>query len=166
MKPKLLVIGHARHGKDTVCEILRDVYDFKFQSSSSFCSQKFIFDELKDKYDYQSEEECYADRANHREEWYNLICSYNETDPAKLGREIFKENDIYCGLRNAAEFYAMLDEGTFDCAVWVDRSGHLPPEDASSMTLDDTMADYIIDNNGSLDDLKIQVDKLILKIGS
>jgi len=42
--PKLLVIGHGRHGKDTVCEILRDKYGFSFESSSQFCSKLFIFD--------------------------------------------------------------------------------------------------------------------------
>ena len=29
-KPKLLVIGHARHGKDTVSELLRDRHGFSF----------------------------------------------------------------------------------------------------------------------------------------
>jgi hypothetical protein len=32
-KPKLLVIGHGRHGKDTVCEMLRDHYGYTFESS-------------------------------------------------------------------------------------------------------------------------------------
>jgi len=50
MKSKLLVIGHGRHGKDTVCEILRDKYDYSFESSSQFCSKLFIYDQLKDKY--------------------------------------------------------------------------------------------------------------------
>ena len=41
--PKLIIIGHGRHGKDTVCEILRDKYNFKFISSSQYCSEKVIF---------------------------------------------------------------------------------------------------------------------------
>ena len=32
--PKLLIIGHARHGKDTVAEILRDTHGYDFVSSS------------------------------------------------------------------------------------------------------------------------------------
>jgi len=31
---KLMIMDHARHGKDTVCEILRDTYGFTFESSS------------------------------------------------------------------------------------------------------------------------------------
>jgi len=42
-KLKLLIIGHGRHGKDTVCEILRDKYNLQvFESSSRFCSKRFI----------------------------------------------------------------------------------------------------------------------------
>ena|SRR6056297_1710149 len=162
MKPlKLLIIGYGRHGKDTVCEYLRDVHGYSFESSSKFCSKKFIFNDLKDKYDYASEDECYADRHNHREEWYNAICDYNTKDGARLGREIFKEHSIYCGLRNKAEFHAMKNTGVFDYAIWVDRSDHLPPESKESMTLEQWMADYTIDNNGTLDDLHRNVDGLI-----
>jgi len=161
MKKKLLVIGHGRHGKDTVCEILRDEYGYTFESSSKFCSKLFIYDDLKDKYGYANEEECYADRHNHRAEWYNAICDYNVPDAATLGREMFAEYDIYCGLRNKREYYAMKNTGVFDKVIWVDRSDHLPPEGNDSMSLEPWMADYIIDNNGTLGDLAFNVGQLI-----
>jgi hypothetical protein len=167
--PKLLVIGHGRHGKDTVCEILRDDYRFSFESSSQFCSKLFIFDQLKDLYGYANEKDCYNDRHNHRTEWYDAICAYNVPNPARLGREIFKEHDIYCGLRNKKEYHAMRNTGVFDYAIWVDRSDHLPLEDESSMTLKQWMADFTIDNNGTLDDLIFNTHQLvdsILKIRS
>jgi hypothetical protein len=159
-KKKLLVIGHGRHGKDTVCEILRDKYGYSFESSSQFCSKLFIYDMLKKKYNYSSEEECYADRHNHREEWYNAICDYNVPDAARLGREIFKAHDIYCGLRNKREYFAMRNTNVFDYAIWVDRSDYLPPESKDSMTLEPWMADFHIDNNGTLEDLKFWIDEL------
>jgi hypothetical protein len=159
--PKLLVVGHGRHGKDTVCEILRDQCGFSFQSSSEFCSKLFIFDILKEKYGYRSEQECYNDRHNHRAEWYDAICAYNVPDAARLGREIFKHNDIYCGLRNKKEFHSMRNTGVFDYAIWVDRSDLLPLEDSTSMTLEPWMADFVIDNNGTLEQLKYNVDQLI-----
>jgi hypothetical protein len=90
-KKKLLVIGHGRHGKDTVCEILRDKYGYSFESSSAFCSKLFIYDQLKKKYNYDSEEQCYADRHNHRTEWYNAISDMNKRDAATLGRAIFAD---------------------------------------------------------------------------
>lgn len=161
MKLKLLVIGHGRHGKDTVCEILRDRYGYSFESSSRFCSRLFIYNNLKEKYSYDNEEQCYADRHNHRAEWYDAICNYNVPDASRLGREIFQEHDIYCGLRNKKEFHAMKNTGVFDYAVWVDRSDHLPEEAKTSMSLEQWMADFTIDNNGSLEELHFNVDQLI-----
>lgn len=158
--PRLLVIGHGRHGKDTVCEILRDRYGFRFQSSSEFCARKFIYDELKLKYGYNNYAECYADRHNHRSEWYDMIHDYCRDDHARLGRDIFAENDIYCGLRNKSEFHAMRNTGVFDYCVWVDRSDHAPPEPRDSMNLEIWMADYVIDNNGTLEDLQRATSEL------
>jgi hypothetical protein len=152
--PKLLIIGHGRHGKDTVCDILRDQYGFQFQSSSEFCARKFIYDELRHKYGYTSYEQCYQDRHNHRAEWYDMIHAYCADDYARLGRDIFAENDIYCGLRNRAEFHAMRNTGVFDYCIWVDRSDHLPPEPRDSMNLEIWMANHVIDNNGDLEDLR------------
>ena len=161
MKKKLLVIGHGRHGKDTVCEILRDKYDYSFESSSQFCSKLFIYDQLKDKYGYSNEEQCYADRHNHRTEWYDAICDYNVPDASRLGREMFAVYDIYCGLRNKREFHAMKNTSVFDYAIWVDRSDHLPPESKNSMSLEQWMSDYTIDNNGTLEELEFNIDQLI-----
>ena len=83
-----------------------------------------------------------------------MIHAYCKNDYARLGREIFAENSIYCGLRNKSEFHAMRNTQVFDYAVWVDRSDHLPAEDRSSMSLEIWMADYVIDNNGGLEDLR------------
>ena len=101
MNKKLLVIGHGRHGKDTVCEILRDKYNYTFESSSKFCSTRFIYNQLKDKYGYVNEEQCYADRHNHR------------------------------------------------------------AESKDSMSLEQWMANFTIDNNGSLEELQFNVDQLM-----
>lgn len=161
IKPKLLVIGHGRHGKDTVCDILKQDFDFSFESSSNFCNNLFIYDMLKSKYNYKTALECYEDRHNHREEWYNAICDYNYPDASKLGKAIFQKHDIYCGLRNKKEFFAMQNTGVFDYAVWVDRSDHLPLESKNSMSLEQWMADFTIDNNGSLEELKINTHNLI-----
>lgn len=160
-KLKLLVIGHGRHGKDTVCELLRDRYGYSFESSSQFCSRLFIYDQLKDRYGYANEQECYADRHNHRQEWYEAICAYNVPDAARLGREIFSAHDIYCGLRNKKEYHAMRNTGVFDYAIWVDRSDYLPAEPKTSMSLEQWMSDFTIDNNGTLEELEFNVDQLI-----
>ena len=163
MLPKLLVVGHGRHGKETVCELLEN-YGYTFKSSSKFCSELFIFDDLKNKYGYKDEEECYNDRHNHRTEWYNMIHDYCRDDLARLGRNLFAKHDIYCGLRNKREFFAMQNEEIFDYAIWVDRSDHCHLEPASSMTIEQWMCNYTIDNNGDLARLKKNVDILMRTI--
>jgi hypothetical protein len=141
--------------------MLRDDYGYTFESSSRFCSKLFIYNDLKDKYGYANEEECYADRHNHRAEWYDAICAYNVPDPATLGREMFNTYDIYCGLRNKKEYHAMRNTKVFDYAIWVDRSDYLPPESKDSMSLEQWMANFTIDNNGTLDDLKFNLNELM-----
>lgn len=162
--PKLLIIGHGRHGKDTVADMIAKKFNVKFQASSEFLAERLMFPALKTKYNYSSTKECFDDRHNHRAEWYDLICDYCSSDKAKLGREIFTENHIYCGLRNKAEFHAMRNEGVFDYCIWVDRSDHLPAEDRSSMSLEIWMADFVIDNNYSLADLETEVDRLMTRL--
>jgi hypothetical protein len=93
-----------------------------------------------------------------------MIHDYCRDDYARLGREIFAENEIYCGLRNKAEFHAMKNTNVFDYAVWVDRSDHLPQEDKSSMSLEIWMADYVIDNNGTLGDLQRNTRELVTRL--
>lgn len=161
---KLLIIGHGRHGKDTVSAIMSSNYGLSFTSSSAFCSKLFIYDMLKDKYGYNSEQECYNDRHNHRAEWFDLICAYNKDDQARLGREIFKENDIYCGLRNYDEFAALKREKVFNYTIWVDRSLILPLEAESSMNLTPDLADFYLDNNGSLVELYEAIRQLVSKL--
>jgi hypothetical protein len=159
--PNILVIGHGRHGKDTVCEILRDQFNYSFESSSQFCNKLFVFDQLKDKYGYANKEECYADRHNHRAEWYDAISNYNVPNAARLGIELFKEHNVYCGLRNKKEFFAMKNSNVFQYAIWVDRSEHLPLEPSSSMNLEQWMADFTIDNNSGIKELEFNIQQLV-----
>tara|TARA_R110000868_G_scaffold170370_1_gene405618 strand:- start:182 stop:712 length:531 start_codon:yes stop_codon:yes gene_type:complete len=157
---KLLIIGHGRHGKDTVAEYLSANHGLTFKSSSMHCAEYVVYPALKDRHGYKSLDECYADRANHRSEWYDLIADYCKDDLARIGREIFEVSDIYCGLRNKREFHAIRNNGLVSVAVWVDRSDYLETESKSSMSLEPWMADYVIDNNGTLDQLHKNINDL------
>lgn len=169
-KPRILVLGHGRHGKDTVCEMLANEYDLKFTSSSAFCAERVIMPKLSNLWvsgelgmpgPYHSAQECYEDRHNHRAFWYEAIRDFNRPDATALGRAIWAENDVYCGLRSKAEFHALRNVGAFDVAIWVDASDRVPPEDASSCTVEPWMADYVLDNNGSLEDLELNLKQLM-----
>lgn len=172
--PRLLIMGYARHGKDTVCELLRDLYGFRFTSSSQFCAERVVFPALQERYAeltimekpdvpiYETAQQCFDDRANHRKLWYDLITAHNTPDLARLGREIFEGHDVYCGIRNAREFHALRNAGVFDVAIWVDASARgLPAEGKDSCTVEPWMADFVLDNSGSLDDLSRNLGALM-----
>jgi hypothetical protein len=156
---KLMVLGHARHGKDTVCEILSRDYGLKWTSSSFFVAEKVVRPALEAKgLFYSSVETMYADRHNHRAAWFNAIAAYNAPDPSRLGRALFESGcDIYCGMRNHVEFLALRAAGVIDFTIWVDASRRCPPEPESSCTVTPDMADYVLDNNGPREALDFEV---------
>jgi hypothetical protein len=114
---KLFIVGSNRSGKDTVAQMIKKFTGLTFESSSHYCMRKFLRDKLSVK--YETEEECFEDRVNHREEWYNIIRDYNYGDPTRLTKEIFAEYDIYVGIRNLDEF--LPGRRLADLAIWVDR---------------------------------------------
>ena len=160
-KYKVLILGYGRHGKDTVAEYLTNKYDYTYNSSSEFCAEHVVFPVLGPIYNYINAMDCFADRANHRAEWFNLISEYCGTDAARLGKEIFGVSDVYCGLRSKRELHSLKNNRVYDFSIWVDRSDHLPPENKSSNNIEQWMADYTIDNNGTLDELYRNVDDLM-----
>lgn len=156
---KLIVIGDGKHGKDTVCGLLRDMYGCAFVSSSFFAMERAVRPYLQNVYGiiYNNLDDCYNDRSNHRSKWHDAIAAYCADDPTRLGRELFFEFNVYCGCRSKIEFDAMKKEGLFDFAFWVDRSEHVGPEPISSNKLTWDMADFVIYNNSDLEDLRSNV---------
>ena len=154
MKTKLLIIGHGRHGKDTLAELLRDDFGLKFISSSQAAADIFIYDVLKEKYGYKTPEECYSDRSNHRAEWYDMICEYNRVDKIKLAKGILERAGCYVGMRDKPEIDEAKKHKIFDLVVWVDACERLPLESADSFNITKADADIIIDNNGTFEEFK------------
>jgi dephospho-CoA kinase len=157
---KLLLIGHAQHGKDTAAEILRDVFGFNFESSSIAASKIFLYDALKDKYGYTSPEECFNDRVNHRAEWYDLICEFNKNDRARLAKEILKTSNVYVGMRDNKEIEECLKQGVFDYVIGI-YNPNKPLEPSNSFNIDLWQkSDMVISNAGTIEDLKNKLSKL------
>jgi hypothetical protein len=186
--PKIYITGHARHGKDTVAELLAKKTDMAFTSSSWICLNKFLYDKLKVKYGYTSKVECFEDRVNKRTEWFNAIARYNVPDGSKLSRLIFSQNDVYVGLRNVRELnackrckvspyslkgimltiyqilfsrYEPFTYGVHDFVIWVDATSRKPKESPESMSIQECDSEYTINNNGTEEELSKEVDRLI-----
>lgn len=155
---KICLIGHMKHGKDTVAEMLQDEYGLTFKSSSQMASEIFIYDALKEKYGYTSPTECFEDRVNHRAEWHDLICFYNVPDRTKLATEILKHNDMYVGMRSNAELDACLKKGLFDYVIGVfDPRKPLEPESSFDIDFFDK-SDFIILNDKGLYELRKKIN--------
>ena len=153
MKKKICIIGHARHGKDTLAEMINQRYGYKSESSSQAASRLFLYDALKDKYGYKTPEECFEDRVNHRAEWFDMICEYNKNYPGQLAADIMKSNDIYTGMRSNRELIACIDDGIFDLVIGVfDPMKPLEPRDSFDIDIWG-MSDIIIPNAGTLSNL-------------
>jgi hypothetical protein len=165
MKLKLMILGYARHGKDTVAEILSDTYGLGMVSSSHAAGKKVMLPYFESiGVHYRDFNECYEDRVNHRAEWFEQIAAYNTPDKARLAREIYAESDIYVGIRSREEFDAVKAAGLFQYSIWVDRSKHVEPESASSNTIGKDAADYVIDNNGTLEELETRTRSLYIDL--
>jgi hypothetical protein len=167
---KIMVIGHARHGKDTVGELLKKHYGLSFTSSSLFCANRIMmpaFDRVnaahkeEDRVVYADAQACYEDRGNHREFWHDEIAAYPSNDLSILVREIFESNDVYCGCRNDREFLQAKGEGLYNLSLWVDASLRHPPEKRGSMKLEKWMADEVVDNNGTEEQLERNLLRIV-----
>ncbi len=157
---KILIIAHKRWGKDTLAEILRDNFGLKFESSSQAAADIFIFDKLKGKYGYETSEQCFEDRVNHRSEWYEMICEYNKEDRARLAKGILENSDCYVGMRDREEINECIKQGLFDLIIWVDASKRLEEEGKDSFNIDVSCADIIVDNNGTVEEFTQRVIRL------
>lgn len=142
---KILVCGYGGHGKDTFCEKL----GMTFGSSSKVALDEVIWPVMKDR--YSSKEECFVDRRNNRQEWFDLISEYNKDMPTRLAEVIFSRYNIYCGMRSRREFKACRHRKVFDVAIWVDSTIRLGRgDDCEIGPLD---CDFVVNNNGTITDL-------------
>ena len=155
---KIIVLGHGDHGKDVFAEMLAKKLNLTFKSSSIFACERIVYPVLKDKYNYQSVLECYNDRRNHREEWKVLIKEYNKEDLSRLAKELFKEFDIYVGLRDKEEFEAIKRDIRLDDVIWVDASLRKPLESKKSFNIEKDASMSIINNNLDLKNLEAEVN--------
>lgn len=147
---KILILGHAGHGKSTLAKIFSEITGLSYCSSSTFCLDKVIWPNLG-KF-YETKEECYKDRGNHRVLWFDLIADWCNPK-VRLAKELLAEYDIYDGMRSAEEYEASKD--LFDGILWVNRDDHVD-EDPSMEISCDWSRMWVFDNNGSIDCLRKQ----------
>lgn len=144
---KILILGHAGHGKDTVANILVNKFNLKFLSATEYINEKIIYPALSGK--YKDSRSCLLDKDNNRSLWYDLIYDYK----GDIVKEVLEVSDIYVGLRDINMLLKCINNKTFDLILCV-FNPFLKKEDTSSMTIPlHTYSDIILLNNGTIDDL-------------
>ena len=163
-KPKLLIIGHARHGKDTLAELIRDKMGLAFTSSSHFVGEECIWP-VWGKERYETFEAMFEDRVNYRKTWADLISAYNTPDKTRTAKTMLDRGyDMYVGMRRMDEFVACAQAKLFDHVIWVDGSQRHPPESSDSNDMVPGLADLYVDNNGPIENLHLFVELLQKKL--
>jgi len=161
---KLIIIGHARHGKDTVANKLAHNLGLENVNASTIACNEIIYPVLNSF--YSDPEECYNDRINNRELWYRLINHYCLVNGGHaFGFKVFEQSDIYAGVRDEDEHTAILNAAELYSTypiitIWVDAARRLPLEDEKSINITADKADFILCNNGDIDNLTSQIDML------
>lgn len=186
--PNILIIGHARHGKDTVANFLAEHTGWEYKSTSLMAAEHIVmpvFNSDPALPSYRTPEECYNDRtqflypssdsdnplftaASHpigqvplRKFWFDAIENYTKDDKARLAREVLKTQSIYCGMRSIKEYMGCVAEDLFDFVIYVeDRSK--PKEAPELFDIPKACADVCIDNtNISLEDLYLETAAIL-----
>lgn len=151
-RPKILVVGPGRCGKDESCAIIERLTGLKNAGTFSKHLTPFVAAALG-----VSEAEAYANRHRDRETWFRIGEEMRQGDPTRLCRLAFKAGDVSGGVRGREEIEAIRAQGLTDLIVWVNRD---VPHDPTLM-FGEEMADVQIDNHGTLADLELRWARLL-----
>ena len=157
-KPKILILGHGEHGKDTIANIITDLTGLRFESSSRAAAELAVWPKMPQ---YTTAQRCFDDRRNHREEWKRLITDYNAPDKSRLCREIISRRDGYIGMRCPLEYESV--RHLFDFVLWVDASKRKPDDPTMGILRECGMV--LIDNNGTPSDTALNVLEWARELG-
>jgi hypothetical protein len=146
-RPKILILGHGEHGKDTIADMLTDLTGLRFESSSLAAAELAVMPHMQG---YSNVEECFNDRRNHRQQWRELITAYNTPDKGRLCKEIISRCDGYIGMRCQLEYDAV--KNLFNHVLWVDASKRKPNDPTMGIMRECGM--ILIDNNGTVEEAR------------
>ena len=179
LKPNLIITGHADHGKDEVCLLLKERQEglgsYNSNGSSFYVYDKYIFPKYRDSECFKARNipSTYADgykalkENENRKFFYDLIVEYNGNDLTRTAREILSDVNIYNGIRNIDEYSNAKKAGLFDYSIWVDAEQRIGiPEDCKDITVTKQDMDFVLNNNGSLEALSTNLNKLMFYIES
>lgn len=165
---KVIVCGYSQHGKDTLCEHLRDRHGLAYESSSRVACPDVYRLSATLRAQFCGPEQAWQHRNDSKELqaiWHDAICEINKNDKTTMARKIFSEFPVYCGMREPGELQACRDQGICDLSIWVDASERKPPQHKSSCGITAGDCDAILQNNGEVREMIEKADRLFNLIG-
>lgn len=164
---KMMILGHGRHGKDDTAALICAYFNLVYKSSSHIAMDEFLYDLISTLIPYESKEQCYDDRYNHRDFWHRAIATLNHVDAAALSKIIFSKAPIYCGIRSRKELLCAAVQKVFNVSIWVDAKDRKPLEPVTSNNIQtppdysssnpDIIEVYIDNNKEGLENLRTSV---------
>ena len=133
--PKILIVGHGRHGKDTLAQIINLELEHKFRGSSEVAAREVIYPVMSNF--YSSPEDAFERRHDNRELWRALISDFNREDPTKLACLVCEGGYGYVGLRDKTEVISAVKQGFFTHVIWVKRPDLEENDTTMMFTLED-----------------------------
>jgi dephospho-CoA kinase len=146
---KLLFLGYTESGKSTVAQIAADILGTSAISISDMILQQYMED-------YDAGSEAMQDKEVWRARLFQHGRKYQLEEPAYFVEKALSRGDVVAGVRNKDELEAARD--MFDIIIWVDRE--VGRKDVGDV-LDFSDADYVLDNNGTLEQSRQQLVDLI-----
>jgi dephospho-CoA kinase len=143
----ILVLGYSESGKTTAAEIVAQLTG---SPPPINCSDIIIRDFAAE--NGLEPSEVLANKSTYRQQLFAFGKAIQDKDPAYPVPEAYKTTRVVTGVRTVKSLGSV--RNYVDLIIWIDR-------DAAKQNTTDELgpehADVVVDNNGSLDDLKIKL---------
>ena len=149
---KIMVLGYSETGKTTVAQMLGEMLGLAYANTSDQLIVEFAVKHGL------SVDEVMAHKANHREALFSFGRARQREDPLWPQNVQLETNSILTGLRNPNEIEAARADNLYNIIIWVNRPGYNPNV---TDKLDSSFADVVIENDGSIAELRAKLEKLI-----
>lgn len=143
MKPRILIVGWGRSGKDEAGAFFHQHCGLSYAGSTSWAALP-----LMAKFLDLPEQLAWEQRHEHRQFWKDTCDKFRADDPLLLiKRALESGRQCVTGIRDKVEIDAAKAAGIFKHILWIDRPG-IPPDFTVTFTEADC-TDYVR-NDGSL----------------
>jgi dephospho-CoA kinase len=154
-----MVLGYSESGKTTAAEIIASIIGSKPpRNCSDFIMKDYAESVSSSPAEAQSlMRDISANKNSYRNDLFQYGLDRQSSDPAYPISEAVRHTNVVTGARTPENLAAA--RNLFDLIVWIDREGvRGNPTDQ----LDASHADAIIDNNGDLDELRDNINVVLV----